>query len=81
MTVRNSNNRPGDMVTMAGLVDRVFLRKHSAYVAGEGYGRGCTLTRGTVALVVKVNEDGDCYLVTPKGNGWLMQESTERIRR
>jgi len=70
----------GDLVTVVRPVDKVFLRRSSSLIPGEGgYGRAGTLEQGTVAIVVKVEDDGDCYLISSQNHGWLMRESLEII--
>lgn len=71
--------RPGDLVSIPKLVDKVFLRRSTTIIAGGGYGRAGLLRRGDVAVVIKVEDDGDCYLISPRSHGWLMRESLEII--
>ena len=80
MTRRGASPRTGDLVTIVRPVDKVFLRRSSSLIPGEGgYGRSGTLKQGTVAIVVKVEDDGDCYLISSRSHGWLMRESLEVI--
>ncbi len=71
--------RAGDLVSVPKLVDQVFLRRSTTIIPGGGYGRAGLLRRGEVAVVIKVENDGDCYLISSRGHGWLMRESLEII--
>ena len=70
---------PGDLVKVPDAVQKVFLRKSSYPEFNGGYGRSTTLDKNAVALVIQVRSDGDCYLITSNGQGWLTSESLQKV--
>ena len=70
---------PVDLATLGPGIGPVFLRKSSVFENNAGYGRAGKLFPNNTVLIIHVENDGDCFILTTKGYGWLMQESLQAI--
>ena len=71
---------PGDLAILGPGIGPVFLRKTSVFEHNTGYGRAGKLFPNNAVLIIRVEDDGDCFILTMKGCGWLMQESLQVIQ-